>query len=133
MKVQDAIEIAQRILDQERFKPTVSYLPVGSGNPAFVNGVQADPQKFLFKSDNFELLCSLLDQVHEQDRPSLLAVALSRLSNRDSYRDRSNEISKLANPRAVPQSCLLSASYLLGAVKSNCSFTISVGQHRAPA
>lgn len=107
MKIQDATEKAGQILDEERMFPTVHYTstaPVVSAaaplaaalgqRGAQPRTVQEHPENFIFKSTNFDLLCSLLDQVPEQDRPALFAVPISRISSNGSYRDTSNEVSR---------------------------------------
>ena len=48
-------------------------------------GVREDPEQFQFKSTNFDLLCALLDQLSEQDRPALCASLSSRVLNARSY------------------------------------------------
>jgi hypothetical protein len=105
MNLPDAIQKASQILDEERRVPTVDYdapstasttnailasvaLALRSTHPP---QVQENPQIFQFKSVNFDLLCALLDQVHEQDRAALLGHLRSRLLDSHSYRHKFTE------------------------------------------
>jgi hypothetical protein len=54
--------------------------------------VQEDPEKYFFRSTNFDLLCVLLDQVSEQDRAGLLAFPLSRIVDAGSFRHTPGEL-----------------------------------------
>jgi hypothetical protein len=108
MNLLDAIQKAGQILDQERVEPTVGY---DTAEPVSVIGafaaltgplnergnkhpriVQEHPERFQFKSTNFDLLCALLDQVPEQSRPALLASVLPRISEARSYRHKYREL-----------------------------------------
>lgn len=97
MNLLDAVEKVGQILDEERMEPTVRYTaraPVVNAAAANAfrergthpRSVQEHPEDFLFKSKNFDLLCTLLDQVAERDRPSLLTASLLRISDGGSYR-----------------------------------------------
>ena len=105
--LKDAVEKIGQILDEERFAPTVRYemaeqppivnLSAAALNPLNERGrhprtVQEHPEKFRFKSTNFDLLCAVLDQVSEQDKPALFSASLSRTSDRGSYRHMGREI-----------------------------------------
>jgi hypothetical protein len=105
MNLRDAVEKAGQILDEERAYPTVVYEAASASvaSPAEVflilsergkhpRTIQERPGKLLFKSANFDLLCTLLDQVPEQDRPALLATSLSRISNTGSFRRRTGDV-----------------------------------------
>jgi hypothetical protein len=109
MDLHDAIQKAGQILDQERVQPTVGYAaittdPVASALSNLVppltdrgthfREVQEHPEKFQFKSLNFDLLCALLDQVSAPDRSAWLRSLLSRISNARSYRHRLGEVLK---------------------------------------
>jgi hypothetical protein len=116
MNLHDAIQKAEQILDQERNGPTVGYevLPTASAlfpTASAVGGlltsftlanergkhpreVRENPGEFQFKSINFELLCAILDQVSEADRPALFASLLSRLSDARNYRHKYEELLK---------------------------------------
>jgi hypothetical protein len=48
--------------------------------------VHENPEDFIFKSTNFDLLSVLWDQSSEQDRELLLDNLLSRISSKESYR-----------------------------------------------
>src|SRR5258708_20725053 len=97
MDLRDAIQKGGQILDQERVEPTISYETTrtapevaailasvlltnerGSQHP---RPVRENPGNFQFKSENFDLLCAILDQVSEQDRPVLIGSLNSRISN----------------------------------------------------
>src|SRR5580658_303367 len=101
MDLRDAIQKAGQILDQERVSPTVGYelattdltLTVLSAvvgplteRGTHFRGVQAHPERYQFKSLNFDLLSALLDHVPEQNRQEWLASLHSRISNVRSYR-----------------------------------------------
>jgi hypothetical protein len=101
MDLRDAISKVGQILDEERMRPTVKYqmavpMPLANAAAAALHplsqrgrhprAVQEQPEKFVFRSANFDLLCTILDQVPQQDRPALLAVPLSRIADRGSYR-----------------------------------------------
>ena len=108
MNLRDAIQKAAQILDEERATPTVRYQSVpnkslGSAKDLFATiadstleierakhprTVRENPQEFQFKSANFDLLCALLDQVREEERPGLLATFGSRILNARSFRHR---------------------------------------------
>src|ERR1035441_2323714 len=96
MKLRDAVGKVDQVLDEERAAPTVRYdmaapAPVVNATAAYFHPLnrtrhpragQERPEEFLFKSANFDLLCALLDQVSEEDRPALFAASLSRISSR---------------------------------------------------
>ncbi len=103
MNLRDAIQKAEQILDQERAEPTVRYEAfeptpgilsvlgnwVIASEQAYRNrplAVRENPQGFQFKSTNFDLLCVILDQLSERDRPALCPSLLSRISNARSFR-----------------------------------------------
>jgi hypothetical protein len=94
MNILDAIGKAGQVLDEERIEPSVRYASRGpsvNAAAAFERGghnVHEHPENFLFRSANFDLLCTLLDQVAEQDRPSLMTSIMSRILKKSSYRDR---------------------------------------------
>jgi hypothetical protein len=105
MKIQEAVAKAEQILDEERTSPTVRYMtdapvlspaaPIArafSERGSHPRTVQPHPDRFLFGSANFDLMCALLDQVREGDRPEILAASLSRISNGASYRHTSREV-----------------------------------------
>jgi hypothetical protein len=101
MNLHEAIEKAKQILDQERAEPTVSYTALESvagigavlGNWTLAGErgkhprtVRENPREFQFKSANFDLLCAILDQVSELDKPILFSSLHSRISDARSYR-----------------------------------------------
>jgi hypothetical protein len=107
MLLQDAIRKAGQILDQERVAPTLSYALATTdrtlqalslmGGPSTERGrrlrsIQEDPNRFQFKSLNFDLLCALLDQVPTQDRQEWLAPLRARILSAQSYRRTSSEV-----------------------------------------
>jgi hypothetical protein len=105
MNLRDAVEKVGQILDEERAHPTVGYEAASASliSPADVyriliergkhpRTIQESPGEFLFKSANFDLLCTLLDQVPEQARATLQAAALFRISNTGSYQHLPGEV-----------------------------------------
>jgi hypothetical protein len=102
MNLQEANYKANQILDQERIEPTAGYMPVFTGSiidalgsfnsPLLERGnkhprtIQEQPEKFQFKSTNFDLLCAILDQLAEQNRLAFLASLSSRISDVKSFR-----------------------------------------------
>jgi hypothetical protein len=107
MNLRDAIQKAGQILDQERVSPTVSYELATTDKTltvlsAFVGALtergthfralQEHPERYQFKSLNFDLLSALLDHVPAQDRQEWLASLRSRTSNARSYRHTSSEV-----------------------------------------
>ena len=105
MRIQEAIAKADQILDEERMSPTVRYMtdapvlnpaaPIArafSERGSHPRTVQSNPDSFLFRSTNYDLLCALLGQVREEDRLELLAACLSRISSTASYRHTSREV-----------------------------------------
>lgn len=108
MNLHDAIQKAGQILDEERAAPTVRYQAapnkfLGSAKELFAaiadsalesergkhpRTVRENPQEFQFKSANFDLLCALLDQVQEEERPGLFATFGSRILTARSFRHR---------------------------------------------
>jgi hypothetical protein len=107
MDLRDAIQKAGQILDQERVSPTVGYElattdrtlsvlsvvvgPLTDRGTRF-RAVQEHPERYQFKSLNFDLLSALLDQVPVQNRHEWLASLRSRLSNARSYRHTSSAV-----------------------------------------
>lgn len=96
-----AIHKAGQILDQERMEPTVRY-DVPPTTPTVVatitsivlieergkkhpRQVRENPEQFKLRSTNFDLLCTLLDQLPEQGRQALLASLCSRISDERSF------------------------------------------------
>src|SRR5260221_1676462 len=107
MNIQEAIVKAGQILDEERIAPTVHYEPVANtsvlANAAALFSslgervkvplpVRETPEEFRFKSGNIDLLCTLLDQVPEQDRSKLFSYLGSRILNGGSYRHKHVEV-----------------------------------------
>jgi hypothetical protein len=103
MNLQEAIQKAKQVLDQERAEPTVRYETLqGPGIVAtwelanergkHPRTVRENPQEFQFKSTNFDLLCAILDQIQEQEKPTLFASIRSRISDARSYRHISGEV-----------------------------------------
>jgi hypothetical protein len=103
MNLQEAIQKAKQVLDQERAEPTVRYETLQE--PGIVatwelsnergkhpRTVRENPQEFQFKSTNFDLLCAILDQIQEQVKPTLFASIRSRISDARSYRHISGEV-----------------------------------------
>jgi hypothetical protein len=108
MNLHDVIQKAAQILDEERATPTVRYQTVpnkflGSAKELLATiadsalesergkhprTVRENPQEFQFKSANFDLLCALLDQVREEERPGLFATFGARILNARSFRHR---------------------------------------------
>ncbi len=100
MNIQDAVRKCGQILDEERIRPTVRYetatmIPFANAAAAQLSPlfrgqhprtVQENPEKYLLRSTNFDLLCALLDQVSEQDRAFLLGFPLSRIVDAGSFR-----------------------------------------------
>lgn len=96
MDLQDLVRMAAQILDEERIKQTVHYeksktTPVTAVASPFEGGqypqrVRENPEEFQLKSANFDLLCTLFDQVQEQDRPFLFEYLRSRILDAVSYR-----------------------------------------------
>jgi hypothetical protein len=102
MNLQDAIQKAAQILGEERVAPTISYEPVSQAGASALDvltsfviqnergttprRVRESPEQFQFKSTNFDLLCALVDQLHEHDRPALFGIVFSRMSDTRSYR-----------------------------------------------
>jgi hypothetical protein len=107
MDLRDAIQKAGQILDQERVSPTVGYElattdamirafsllsgPLTNRGERF-RAVEEHPERFQFKSLNFDLLSAVLDQVPAQYRQEWLASIRSRISNKRSYRHTSSEV-----------------------------------------
>lgn len=107
MDLRDAIQKAGQILDQERVSPTVSY-ELATNDPTLTalsllvgpstergrrfRAVHEHPERFQFKSLNFDLLSALLDQVPAQDRQGWIALLRSRISNPRSYRHTSSQV-----------------------------------------
>lgn len=105
MQIQEAVAKAEQILDEERLYPTVRYTtdaPVLNAAAGIAQAfsergkhprtVQPYPEKFIFRSTNFDLMCALLDQVQEADRNSVLKAVISRISNEAAYHDRSQAV-----------------------------------------
>jgi hypothetical protein len=96
MDLQEALGKAEQILNEERINPTVSYersptAPVTAVISPYEGGilpvnVRENPAEFQLKSINFDLLCTLLDQVREQDRTWLFTSLRSRISDASCYR-----------------------------------------------
>ncbi len=97
MELKEAIEKARQILDEERVAPTVGYEstfaddlgPVlkatakllGSKDLATFRSqrprrIRGDPREFQFKSTNYKLLCALLSQVDDPQRPQFIRQVL---------------------------------------------------------
>lgn len=106
MNLQDAIQKANRILDEERVTPTVQYeyaaqeqvlqalsSMVRELTPRLQGiRVQEHPERYQFRSINFDLLSALFDQVPEQNISAWSATLLSRISNKNSFRHRSTQV-----------------------------------------
>lgn len=103
MKLQEAIQKAKLILDEERHHSTVGYSPPEAKD--FVSGLRQirdlgkldairmrprqvceDTSRFVFKSTNYELLCALLSQLSESDRDAFIGAVVERLSDEPGYR-----------------------------------------------
>jgi len=128
MNLHDATQKAGQILDQERVGPTVGYELV-TGNPLAdallsqapplnergkrFRTVEEHPERFQFRSLNFNLLCALLDQVPTQDRTPWLAPLLSRVSNARSYRHRSGDVLKAGSWQRCSSELPLVAEFLV--------------------
>ena len=108
MNLQDAIQKARLVLDEERMTPTVGYEAVVTpAVPAFAASlapialqnergkhprlVREQPEKFQFKT-NFDLLCAILDQLPKVDRSALFASLSSRIANPGSFRHRFDQL-----------------------------------------
>ena len=127
MKLRDAVGKVDQVLDEERAAPTVRYemaapAPVVNAAAAYFHplnrtrhprAVQERPEEFLFKSANFDLLCALLDQVSEEDRPALFAASLSRISSRGAYRLTSGEALKAGQWQQCASELPLVAEFLV--------------------
>src|ERR1700674_2629849 len=108
MNLRDALQKANQILDEERINPTVCYdtttaspvldalarLTLQSERGYHPRLVREKPDEFQFKSVNFDLLCTILDQVPDQDRSPLLASLASRILDASSYRHKFTEVLK---------------------------------------
>jgi hypothetical protein len=108
MDLQQALDKATQVLDEERVSPTVSYdyMPKGSEVGDFSVGMAAlqglaslagavnissmrkqrpreiqIPSWYRFKSTNYNLLCALLSRLKESDRPGFASVVALRLSS----------------------------------------------------
>lgn len=114
MDLAEAVKKASAILDEERERPTVSYLDTGNDWVARYKEMTPDevaeaeriskvprlnviamreqqprivtetPQIYTFSSVNFELLVTVLSQVHSDDRPAFINSILARILKRDS-------------------------------------------------
>jgi len=97
----DVIRKAGQILDEERIAPTVGYKTMPSYEALAAAAayhpsqhaarqyplkVQEKPESFQFESANFDVLCALLDQVAEQERPALFGSLRSRILSPASFR-----------------------------------------------
>jgi hypothetical protein len=106
MNLQDAIQKAGQILAQERVQPTVNYempetLPAIAGilTPialASERGLRArwvreNPEMYQFKSTNYDLLCAILDQLQEREKPALCSW-LQRSLSASSFRHKSADV-----------------------------------------
>ncbi len=147
MDLRDAIQKAAQILDQERVVPTVGYEavtpdPVMSVLSAVVGplnergkrfrAIQEHPEKFQFKSLNFELPCALLDQVPAQDRPAWLASLRSRITNAQSYRHGPEKCWGQDNGSAARPNYRLLRNSLFAEETSSPLSSLSVKQPPAP-
>jgi hypothetical protein len=105
MNLQDAIQKAGQILDQERVQPTVSYempqtppaiagiltpIALASERGLRARSVRENPEMYQFKRTNYDLLCAILDQLPEREKPALfswLQKSLSASSFRHKFAD----------------------------------------------
>jgi hypothetical protein len=107
MDLPDAIKKAGQILDEERLKPTVNYLgpssyaafaaaasyhPSMDARSVHPLEINENPEESKFKSTNYDLLCALLDQMREQDKPELFASLLSRVSDAASFHHKPGQV-----------------------------------------
>jgi hypothetical protein len=127
MNLQDALDKAGQTLDEERVEPTVRYEMVTpdtvvnsvaaiislSGERHRPTRVQEHPEHFLFKSQNFDLLCALWDQIPERDRPALLAASLSRALEKGSYRHRRGDVLGAGQSRRCTSALPLVAEFVV--------------------
>jgi hypothetical protein len=89
-----AVKAVNRILDQERREPTVAYSPVAANElaEAFAAAVivpnrrkrrpreiQRDPNRFIFKSKNYDLLASVFSSVPIEHQMGLAVVMAARI------------------------------------------------------
>ena len=107
MNLLDAIKKAGQILDEERLRPTLgyeapssyaafaaaaSYRPSLDARSIRPREINENPEQFQFKSTNYDLLCAILDQMREQDRPELFASVRSRISNAGSFHRKPGQV-----------------------------------------
>jgi hypothetical protein len=102
MDLQEALGKAEQILVEERINPTVTYelsptAPVTAVLSPYEGGiyprnVRENPAEFQLKSVNFSLLCTLLDQVRQQERTWLFGSLRSRISDPRAYRHKSGAV-----------------------------------------
>ncbi len=87
MNLNEAIEKASRILEEEQVQPTLGYRQVGTLATATQTGlaterkqrprqVHEDPKVYVFESTNFNLLVKIFSQVSEADRSSFVSALL---------------------------------------------------------
>lgn len=102
MTLVDVIAKAAQILDEERRYPIVSYekvtpdplglcpllLQVERGKHP--RTIHERPDEFGFRSQNYDLLSVLLDQVSEKDRPALIESMLLRCPEKSSFHHRNS-------------------------------------------
>src|ERR1700722_1468664 len=102
MDLQKAIGMADQLLDDERIAPTVRY-EMDAVRPGLLptvfyltrpnfdpvdhrpRSVRENPTTVKFKSENFDFLCTLLEQVSEKERPVFFGRLRSRISQRESF------------------------------------------------
>lgn len=104
MDLQNAIDKAQQILDQERAEPTISYSQMFTREIASAMGtlalastrgahhIREDPRSCLFQSANFDLLSVLLDQVPQAERPAFFGVLRSRILDDKAFRHKYRDV-----------------------------------------
>jgi hypothetical protein len=143
MNLRDALGQAEQILAEERTEPTLRYeksqtTPVTAVAAPYEGGqhlhkVRENPREFQFSSTNFDLLCTLADQVQEQDRPALFAQLRSRILDSRSYRHNPGPVlGQVPGPGAGRNYRSLRNSLCAVAIR-NSSSGLSAKHARAPA
>jgi hypothetical protein len=128
MDLQDAIDKAGQILDEERHKPTVEYEqspsyaafaaaaahhPLLDSRSWRPRAISENPEQFQYKSTNYDLLCAILDQVPEHDRPKLFATLRSRLSNARAFHRKSGTVREAGSSTHCSSELPLVAEFLV--------------------
>jgi hypothetical protein len=105
MNLDDAVQQAGQILDEERISPTCQYLSSRGfvSEAAFLTAplrekgrhprtVMENPGVYRFKSENFDLLSLLISRLNEQDRLGMFTSLRSRTASSGAYRNTSDDV-----------------------------------------